>query len=262
MGMLDTLQFVKNIFWECSDNFQYMGLGVGALVYLYVTLEKDPWSKRLVSFSMLFFFLFVFPPFILLARYVLKDSNVYRLLWVLPFVFLIPYAAILFGSSLRGRKEKLFWAGICVVLVLLAGDGFSEREFSVQEEYSNIYHITEEQLRVCEILGIAGEDALVLGADLDVIRAIRRVNPYTKVIYGTDIEYADYEEDVVRLFAYMQDDVIPVEYVLGSAEEMGVNFLVWNKWSDCTVPIGTYLGEDLRLIGETDNYWIFMVISA
>ena len=149
-----------------------------------------------------------------------------------------------------------------MVLVLLAGDGFSEREFSVQEEYSNIYHITEEQLRVCEILGIAGEDALVLGADLDVIRAIRRVNPYTKVIYGTDIEYADYEEDVVRLFAYMQDDVIPVEYVLGSAEEMGVNFLVWNKWSDCTVPIGTYLGEDLRLIGETDNYSIFMVISA
>lgn len=262
MGMLDALQFVKSIFWECSDNFQYMGLGIGSLIYLYITLEKRQWSKRLVCFSMLFFFLFAFPPFIWMARGVLGDAKVYQLLWMLPFIFLIPYGAIMFGSRLKAWKEKLFWTGLCIVLVLLAGDGVGERDFWVPVGSDNIYHITEEQLQICEVLGIAGEDALVLGADLDVIRAIRRVNRYTKVIYGTDITYADYDEEIVRLFAYMEDDMIPVEYIMESVEDLGINFLVWNKWKDYSVPVETLVGEELRIIGETDNYWILMVMDV
>lgn len=257
VGMLESFQFVKNIFWECSNDFQYMGLGIGAIIYLYMTIKENNWVRRWVCFSMLFFFLFAFPPFIEWSRYVLGDSKVYQLLWVLPFVFLIPYGAMVFGSKLRRRREKCFWISICVVLVLLAGDGVSERDFSARLVKENLHLVTDEQLQVCEVLAVAGESATVLGADLDLVKTIRKVNRYTKVIYGVDIEYADYDEEVVQLFSYMESDVIPVDLVLESAEMLGVNFFVWNRWKDYSMPIEELLGERLWLIGQTDNYWIF-----
>lgn len=263
MGLLEQFTFIRNVFWDYNDKFQYMGLGIGALIYLYCTHEQKDAIRRAVCISMLFFFVFVLPPFIAIGRSILGDRNFPQLFLILPFVFLIPYAAISFGEKLKEKKKKGLWIVLCIIFVLLAGDGMGEsKTFSLRKK-DNVYNVTEEQLEVCNVLRFADENEIVLGADLDIIKAIRRINRQIAVIYGADIENGGYEEEVVKLYAYMEDEIIPLELVLQTAEELGVRYLVWNKWADSSVPIGTFVDENvIQLIGETDNYFVIKLSES
>lgn len=263
MGLLEQLEFIRNVFWDCNDKFQYMGLGIGALIYLYCVHEKKDEIRKMVCVSMLFFFLFVCPPFVFVGRNILGDRNFLQLFCILPFVFLIPYAAISFGEKLKEKRKIALWVVFCIVLVLLAGDGIGESKDFALDQKENLYNVTEEQLEVCNILSLADENELVLGADLNIVKAIRRINRHIGVIYGADIEHGGYDEEIIRLYAYMEDEVIPLELVLETAEKLKVNYLIWNKWSASSTPIGKFVDENvIQLIGETDNYFIIKLSES
>lgn len=292
MEMLKNVRLINELFWEYSNNFQYMGLLLAAVIYLYCVQKDNLRGRRMASFTMLFFILLAFPPFVWLAELVLGSADLIRLIWIVPSVFIISYAAVLYGSRLQKVIWKLVFGAVCILLVVLAGDTLDEGGVFQKNEYENLYQVSEENLEVCRILEGAGPNTVALGANVEQIHAIRRVNAQMSVIYGSDMrslllpdttqtsqgsldesEYSGrtveeqmeemkYDEEHLRLFAYMQSDPIPLELVIQSAQEFGVNCIVFDKNREYSTPVNALVeGGEGEILGETDNYWIVRLMT-
>lgn len=292
MEMLKNVRLINELFWEYSNNFQYMGLLLAAVIYLYCVQKDNLRGRRMASFTMLFFILSAFPPFVWLAELVLGSADLIRLIWIAPSVFVISYAAVLYGSRLQKVIWKLVFGAACILLVVLAGDTLDEGGVLQKNEYENIYQVSEENLEVCRILEGAGPDAVVLGANVEQIHAIRRVNAQTSVIYGSDMrslllpdttqtsrdsldesEYSGrtveeqmeemkYDEERLRLFAYMQSNPVTLELVIQSAQEFGVNCIVFDKNREYSTPVSVLVEDgDGEILGETENYWVIRLLT-
>lgn len=292
MEVLGDLRLINEIFWECSRDFQYMGLLLAAVIFLYCSHKDHLRGRRMACFVMLFFILLVFPPFVWLAKEILGDAQLVSLLWIVPSVFMISYAAVLYGDSLRGKGSKVLWIAVSILLVMLAGDTVKDGGVFQENEYANIYQVSDENLEVCQILENAGEDAVVLGANVTQIHAIRRVNPQIGVIYGADmrslllpektetvnpesvqeseyggrdieeqIEEMKYDEARLQLFAYMQSDPITLEMVMESSQELGVNCIVFDKRKTYSRPVSVLVEDgEAEILGETENYWVMHLL--
>lgn len=292
MEVLEKLRLINEIFWECSNEFQYMGLVLAAVLFLYCFRRDHMRGRRMAAFVMLFFILLAVPPFVWMSELILGEADLIRLLWIVSSVFLISYAAVLYGSTLLKKSARAMWIAACILLAILAGDTVSQGGVFQKNEYTNAYQVSEEDLEICKILENTSEDAVVLGANLDQIRAIRRVNPQTKVIYGADmksllipeqegaaeqysvqeeeysgrsveeqIEENKYDQERIQLFAYMQSDDVILEMVMESSQELGVNCIVFDKQKNYSRPISVLVEDnEAEIIGETENYWVVQLL--
>lgn len=293
MEMLTNLRLINEIFWEYSREFQYMGLVLVAVIYLYCSQGESLRGRRIACFTMLFFILLAVPPFVWLAELVLGSKELIRLLWMVPSVFLISYAAVLYGGRLQKLGWKLLFGAACILLVLLSGDALDEGGVFQKNENQNVYQVSEENLEICRILEGAGLDTVVLGANVEQIHAIRRVNAQTGVIYGADmrslllpdptqssnpdsldeseytgrsveeqIEEMKYDEERLRLFAYMQSNPVTLELVMQSAQELGVNCIVFDKNREYSTPVSVLIEDgEGEILGETENYWVVKLLK-
>ena len=71
-----------------------------------------------------------------------------------------------------------------------------------------------------------------------------------------------YDEERLRLFAYMQSNPVTLELVMQSAQELGVNCIVFDKNREYSTPVSVLIEDgEGEILGETENYWVVKLLK-
>lgn len=257
MNFINLYEYAHRVFISCSDNFQYMALFLGAMLYVCVT-EKSKLVKILTYGSLLFMVLFAFPPIVKICIWFFPEGECVNILRLLPTLMLIAYVFVKHFFELESRKNKTIWMCFCILLLLLSGKCEYFQVFST-EIAQNKYYVKDEYLEICSTIPLKKESKILV-CDIELAKALRRISGESRLVYGADIEKGEYIREVKQLYNFLEQDNVPLEAVMELAIAEGTTHIILYKWKNYEDALENVLDRgELRMLGETESYWSFSI---
>lgn len=179
-------EIMKNIL---SVWFDYWGKGyypyllLVAVIYLLVWKRKKEHARQLLAFIGVCLVVFFFPVTAWIIRKCIGPEVYWRVLWILPVVPLIAWAAADFVRSRQGRAVQVVLAVMIMGLIVICGKSvWSAGNYEIVHNYQKVPD------NVAQIAGILnsgkGEEEILLAADDHVSAYIRVYDPSIHTAYG------------------------------------------------------------------------------
>lgn len=260
MDIIELFEYAHRALISCSDNFRYMALFLGSLLYLYVT-ERNKLSQILVYGSFLAITFFVFPPVIRIGILFFPEEEYVKVLRIMPTLIVIAYVSIKYFFELENKKQRYIWVFVCIMLLLLSGKCTYFKVFST-DLVQNKYYTDNEYLEICSTVPLKRENKILV-CNTELAKAIRRVSGESRLVYGSDIETGNYTNEVKDLYNYLKQDNVSLEPVLELAVAEGTTHIILYKWKDYEGTLEDLLDSGkLSMHGETENYWSFAITGV
>lgn len=230
----------------------YMGTGLIlilfllALVYLFLFEDRKPRRILFIYLPILVLLLFFNPLFVRLYISLDEEETYFRICWLLPYLTVLPYTAVLIAERQTGKKAA------CIVLAAAALFAAAGKPVYLNPLYSraeNIYHVPESVVHICDAIEVPGREVrAVFPAEL--IMYVRQYSPLVCMPYGRDVFMGDYDE----MYELMESDEINLEELMDLAWQRECHFIVFREDAEFA---GEITGPNLELFLKTDGYMVY-----
>lgn len=247
--MAGLFQTTLDILKEYSGNCTFMLMYVVALIYLWY-FEKDKVKKAvLVTSSVVFAVLFVFPLFSYFFIEKMDELDTYyRFLWLWPTAIVSSYATFL----ILGRIKKKW-----IQIVLFAGligcisfGGVYMYEMPTLYKAENAYQIPECVIEMCDDMIIEGREIEAVFPD-EILQYPRLYSAYVVMPYGFDMLQFQYEDEIHDI---MKEVDIDVPRLASLCEQNVIHYIVLNKNRNLSADLEDYNYEYFGSYGDYDVY--------
>lgn len=226
-----------------------IGLFLVALIYLF-TAEKNK-NIRVVFLYMpvMLLVLYFCPVFAAVVQLFTGGGIYYRLLWLVPVVPVLAYAAVKIIAEAPGKKK--IPAGIAIAgIFLISGRLVYQSPFFSKAE--NRYHIPQTVVEICD--SIQSGDELVKAVFPDeFLQYVRQYNAYIWMPYGREI-LVDSWGFHYDLHDLMEAEVLEADKIASEAHAQGCRYIIISEEKKLN---GSFPEHGYELLNVIDGYCIY-----
>lgn len=237
---------VAEVFRNYMGSGLVMGLFLMALIYLFFC-EKRQARRILFVYTPMILLLLIFDPlFVWMIERVLGLETYFRLFWLLPYLMVLPYTAVLIVEQMKGWKAAL--AGVLAVgLIVVSGKPVYSNPLYSRAE--NIYHVPDCVVEICDAIEVPGREVMAVFPQ-ELILYVRQYSPVVCMPFGREIFMGVYDG---MNFA-MEQKVIDLEVLLPLTREKGCHFIVLRRDKEI---VGDTQAAGLTVFYETEEYCVY-----
>lgn len=220
------------------------GLFLMALVYLFLC-EKRKARRILFVYTPIILFLLIFNPlFARIYERLLESETYFRLFWLLPYLLVLPYTAVLIAEQVKGWKSALV---VVLAVGLIAVSGKPVYSNPLYSRADNIYHVPDCVVDICDAIEVPGREVMALFPE-ELVLYVRQYSPVVCMPYGREIFMGDMND----LILVMEKEKIDLDALLPLTRESGCHYIVLRRDKEV-------VGDkaDLQLFYETEEYFVF-----
>lgn len=219
-----------------------------AVIYLFV-VEKNKTTRIILIYVPVILLVVYFCPLFAKVVFVVVGSDIYyRILWLIPIVLVLAYAATKIILSLSGRKKWL--AGIAIVVIIMTSGQFVYKSvhFSVAD---NLYHIPQEVIDLCE--AIREEEIVTAAFPPEHLHYVRQYTEDIYMPYGREMLVAAWGSQN-SLYNLVVVPVLDVEALVEELRKRETEYVVFSVEKEL---LGSFEEYQFEFIYETENYIVY-----
>lgn len=237
---------VAEVFRNYMGSGLVMGLFLMALIYLFLC-EKRQARRILFVYTPIILLLLIFNPlFVWMIERVLGLETYFRLFWLLPYLLVLSYTAVLIVEQLKGWKAAL--AGVLAVgLIVVSGKPVYSNPLYSRAE--NIYHVPDCVVEICDAIEVPGREVMAAFPQ-ELILYVRQYSPVVCMPFGREIFMGVYDE----LNFVMEQKEIDLEVLLPLTREKGCHFIVLRRDKEI---VGDTQAAGLTMFYGTEEYCVY-----
>lgn len=226
------------------------GLFLVALIYLFVA-EKNKTIRIVLLYMPVVTLAFYFCPFFAAVVYAFTGEEIYyRLLWLVPVVPVLAYAAVRVIAE-AGEKKRLP-AGLAIAGIFLLSGSLVYRSphFKTAE---NAYHVPQAVVEICDT--IQSGDTLVKAVfPAELVQYVRQYNANIWMPYGREILVERWGFHY-ELYDLMQAETLDADAAAPLAKEQGCQYLILPEGKEIQGSLADYGYGLLCTKGGYCVYW-------
>lgn len=226
------------------------GLFLVAVIYLFAA-EKNKNTRIIFLYMPVMVLALYFCPFFAAAVYSFVGEEIYyRLLWLVPVVPVLAYAAVRLIMTCTGKKRIAAGAAIGGI-ILLSGSLVYESPYFGKAQ--NTYHVPDTVVEICEAVEVEGREVKAV-FPAEFLQYVRQYSPYVHMPYGREILIARwnfYDE----LYALMEAEVLDAEQIAEKARERGCHYVIFSATRERS---GSFEAYGYELFDTIDGYVIYV----
>lgn len=236
------------------DTFQrYMGTGLTtilfllALVYLFLCEKRKP-RRILFVYSPVFILLLYFNPLFAKLFDRLAGLEIYfRLFWLLPYMIVLPYTAVLLAERMKGLPAGCA-AFAAAALIVVSGRLVYLNPLYGRAE--NVYHVPDSVVEICDAIEVPGREVMAV-FPRELLLYVRQYSPKVCMPYGREVYLGVFSQ--LELYDAMESGEIKLPELVPLSREMGCHYVVLRKEE---IPNDTE-SWDWKLFFETEEYAVY-----
>lgn len=247
--MTDLIKTSLDILKEYSGNCTFMLMYMVALIYLW-TFEKDKVKKAiLVTSSVAFAVLFVFPLFSYFFMNKMGEADTYyRFIWLWSTAIVSAYTTFLILGRIKKKVVSIILFAGLVVCISIGGVYMYDMPTLYKAE--NAYQIPECVVEMCDDMLIEGREIEAVFPD-EILQYPRLYSAYVVMPYGFEMLQFQTENPIHDI---MKQDDIDVPTLTMLCEQNVVHYIVLNKNRNLSANPADYNYEFFGSYGDYDVY--------
>lgn len=240
------------LFKEYSGHGMIVTLFLLSLCYLgYVEKNKEK-RRLLVAFPICILLVF-FCPFIIIFLENLSEEDVFwRMLWSIPMLCVIAYAAILFIRKLEGIKRYLSIFGM-IVIIIISGDYLYDNPN--YQEAENLENIPSKVVEICDQIIVEGREVMAC-FPAEMLMYVTQYTDYIKMPYGREVFL---KPDGINmgnaLYELVEKEEVDTKELSQGLRDKGCHFVVLRK---STILKGDLEKENWKVYYESNEYIVYL----
>lgn len=230
----------------------YMGTGsflilfLLALLYLFLFEDRKPRRILFLYMPISVLLLFFNPLFVRLYVSLDGEETYFRICWLLPYLIVLPYTAVLIAERQRGNKKALIIAVAAVLFIVSGKPVYSNPLYSYAE---NMYHMPDSVVHICDAIELPGREVKAVFPE-ELLLYVRQYSPVVWMPYGRDIFLGTDDE----IYDIMESDEIDLEQLLNLTRQSGCHYIVFREDAEF---VDEHELQELELFLETDGYMVY-----
>lgn len=225
------------------------GLFLVALIYLFVS-EKNKTTRILFLYMPVIILVLYFCPFFATIVYNFVGEEIYyRLLWLVPIVPVLSYAAVKIISDCGEKKRLIAGASLAAIIMLSGKLVYRSPYFSLAQ---NAYHVPDTVVKLCDAVA-AEEKPVIVAFPGEFIQYVRQYNALVCMPYGREV-LVDSWNIRDELFLLLETDVLDAEKIAECAKQRGCQYLIFSGEKKIA---GSFEDFGYELSDEIDGYVIY-----
>ena len=245
------------MYWE-GGYYQYLLLA--AVIYLLVQKRKEKNTRFVLLYSSLLLFIFLCPLTAAIIHACLGDEVYWRVLWLLPTVFLIALAAADFLKKRKTKIQKLILMLLFSAIIAVSGKGmFAANNFFLAD---NPQKVPSEVVYLCNLINnkaaADGLELVRLATDEHIGAYARVYDPSILMPYGRRGKgsLGKYSH---TLYKQVNSTEPNFKQIAKCAKKLKCNFIIMDLRGQS--PMDTFSAYGYAKIGELNKYTIFQFIE-
>lgn len=241
-----------SLFKQYSGQGMIVALFMISLIYLWF-VEKNKEKRRMfVNFPICLLIMFFCPVVVYFMEKLAEEDVYWRMLWSIPMMAVIAYAAVLLVRALEGVKRYITIAGI-VLLIIICGDYLYDNPGFVKAD--NLSHIPSEVVEICDEIIVEGREIRAAFPS----EMLMYVTQYTSLVhmpYGREMFLiSDGAVAWNSLYEIMESEEIEAKELAEELRAYKCHFVVLR---DNVKLIGKMEEEDWLKYYEMDGYVVYI----
>lgn len=230
----------------------YMGTGLTiilfllALVYLFIFEKNKPRRILFVYTPVIILLLFFNPLFAWVFGRVEGGETYFRLFWLLPYLAVLSYTAVLIAERQKGKKVLCVAAAAAVLFAVSGKLVYTNPLYSRAE---NIYHMPDSVVHICDAIEIPGREVRAVFPH-ELLLYVRQYSPVVRLPYGREVLMDTLHE----MYGTMEADEIDLEKLLSLSRKEECHYIVFRQDAEF---IGEPADYQLELFLESDGYMVY-----
>ena len=230
----------------------YMGTGsflilfLLALIYLFLFESRKPRRILFIYLPILVLLLFFNPLFVRLYVSLDGEETYFRVCWLLPYLIVLPYTAVLIAERQGGKKTALAIATAAVLFVVSGKPVYSNPLYSYAE---NIYHVPDSVVHICDAIKLPGVEVKAVFPE-ELLLYVRQYSAVVCMPYGRDIFLGTADE----IYDIIESDEIDLERLLKLTRQSGCHYIVLRENAEF---VNEHFLQELEVFFETDGYIVY-----
>lgn len=237
---------------------QYSGQGMIVTLFLialgYLWFEEKSKEKRrlLVSLPIGILVLFFCPLVVMFLEKLSEEDVFWRMLWSIPMLIVIAYAAVLLLKKMEGLKRYLAIAGVLGIIVI-SGDYLYNNPGFLKAE--NPEHIPADVVELCDEMIVEGRE--VVGCfPSEMLMYVTQYTAFIQMPYGREM-FLRPDGTIMwnPLYEIMEDEEIDAEALAEELRNQKCHFVVLRKSADV---IGDLEENAWKKYYESEGYVVYL----
>jgi len=240
------------LFKEYSGHGMIVTLFLLSLCYLWY-VEKNKEKRRLLVAFPICILLVFFCPFIIIFLENLSEEDVFwRMLWSIPMLCVIAYAAILFIRKLEGIKRYLSNFGM-IVIIIISGDYLYDNPN--YQEAENLENIPSKVVEICDQIIVEGREVMAC-FPAEMLMYVTQYTDYIKMPYGREVFL---KPDGINmgnaLYELVEKEEVDTKELSQGLRDKACHFVVLRK---STILKGDLEKENWKVYYESNEYIVYL----
>lgn len=237
---------------------QYSGQGMIVTLFLialgYLWFEEKNKEKRrlLIGLPVCILFMFFCPLVVIFLEKLSEEDVFWRMLWSIPMLIIIAYAAVLLIRNTEGVKRYLAIAGLLAVIVISGDYLYNNSGFLVAE---NPEHIPADVVEICDEIIVEGREVKACFPS-EMLMYVTQYTAYIQMPYGREMFL---KPDGItmwnRLYEIMESEKINAEELAEELRMQRCHFVVLRKTAKLS---GNLEKEEWKKYYESEGYVVYL----
>lgn len=201
------------------------GLFLAALIWLFVS-EKNKNTRIIFVYMPIVVLLLFFCPLFAKIVYAFTGEEIYyRILWLVPVVPVLAYAAVKLMLQCAGKKRLAVGAALGGIIILSGSLVYESPHFSRAENY---YHVPEAAVEICDAIEVKGEWVKAAFPE-EFLQSVRQYSPWINMPYGREMLVSSwsvwgFQSELCDL---LKAETLDVKRIAELAREEGCDYVVF-----------------------------------
>lgn len=249
--------------WVIAQYKEYIGTGMiaglflVALVWLFVSEKNKTTRIIFIYMPVVVLVLFFCPVFARIVYMFTGDEIYYRLLWLVPVVPVLAYAAVRLMQQCAGKKRLVVGAALGGIMIVSGSFVYKSPHLLKAE---NPYHVPEAVVQICDALEVEGEWVKAAFPE-EMIPYVRQYSPWINMPYGIEMlinqwSVWGFQSD---LYEALRENPLDVKKITALAKEQGCDYVIFANWKKLSEDFEAY---GFELFGEINGYTVYQNSSS
>lgn len=255
-GLWRMWEKIVTLYHNYAGSGLVLGFYVLSLIYLFAAEKRKNVRIFLLYVPLAMLILFFNPLFEEAVYAFLGDEIYYRLLWLLPVVVTIAYAAVMLIRSQSPRTGRIVLAAVLCMIVLGGKFIYQNPYFSRAE---NIYHMPKEVVHICDAIRVEGREVKA-AFPVEMLQYVRQYDPSVCMPYGrekTVERWVMWNAD--ELYTEMNKEICDAEKVAQLSKLRQCHYVILPEGKEIR---GSFEDYDFELFGIIDGYCIYQDMTV
>ena len=240
------------LFKEYSGHGMIVTLFLLSLCYLWYVEKNKEKRRLLVAFPICVLIVFFCPLIIFFLEKLSEEDVFWRMLWSIPMLCIIAYAAIIFIRTLEGLKRYCSIFGIIAIIVISGDYLYNNPNYQKAE---NLENIPSEVIEICDHIVVEGREVMAC-FPAEMLMYVTQYTDYIKMPYGREVFL---QPDGVNmgtdLYEMVEQEKVDAQQLSSELRLETCHFVILRKNANIE---GDLEKENWKMYYESKNYVVYL----